>query len=266
MLLDDCYIAYINLAHRTDRQFHMLKELARMKISATRFPAIRTTHSHYSIEGFDPAKVNKMLLRTPGAIGCHYSQVAVMERAHEQGLHAFVMEDDIVFCSDFHKRLDIMDTILLDEWDILWMGGTFHVNPPVWHKPSNATWLRYGGHRITRDAECTDHPHILRTYGAFSTYAYIVNWKSIPKILHMLEANVADSIGIDYLFIYLQPQLKTYAFVPGCVKQIDNMSDIGNGMTVFSGFSKLGPYWFQDKMEDFDPRLFDWGEAKNKDL
>jgi hypothetical protein len=80
----------------------------------------------------------------------------------------------------------------------------------------------------------------------------------------MLKQAIRGSIGIDYSFIKLQPYLKTFAFVPGCVKQMDNQSDIGNGMTFFSGFSKLGPYWYQDRMEQFDPVSYNWAEAKIK--
>jgi hypothetical protein len=55
-------------------------------------------------------------------------------------------------------------------------------------------------------------------------------------------------MGIDWLFIYLQPWLNTYAFNPGMVKQIDNQSDIGKGMTIFSNFSKLGKHWYQETL------------------
>jgi hypothetical protein len=56
------------------------------------------------------------------------------------------------------------------------------------------------------------------------------------------------SMGIDWLFILLQPNLKTYAFNPGCVKQIDNKSDIGD-WTQFSAFSNLGAHWWADTIE-----------------
>jgi hypothetical protein len=32
-------------------------------------------------------------------------------------------------------------------------------------------------------------------------------------------------------------------------------------MTHFSGFKKLGPYWWQVRMRDFDPTAFNWHEA-----
>jgi len=103
-----------------------------------------------------------------------------------------------------------------------------------------------------------------RTYGAFCTYAYVVNVKSIEKILNLFDEHLHTSIGIDWLFIKLQPQLKCFAFVPGSVKQMDNKSDIGTGMTIFSGFSKLNGtvensrYWYQENMSDFDPNTFEW--------
>jgi hypothetical protein len=49
-------------------------------------------------------------------------------------------------------------------------------------------------------------------------------------------------------------------------KQYDNQSDIGNGVTYFSEFQKLGQYWFADKMEDFDALNFDWKEAKTNKI
>jgi hypothetical protein len=86
----------------------------------------------------------------------------------------------------------------------------------------------------------------------------------------MLDQHVHESMGIDWLLIKVQPQLHTYSFVPGCVIQFDNRSDIGKGMTFYSGFAKLNGtrdnsrYWWADRMEDFDPLKFDWKEAKIK--
>jgi GR25 family glycosyltransferase involved in LPS biosynthesis len=197
-------------------------------------------------------RVRTMLNRTPGAIGCHFSQVSIMKEALRRGEHAFVMEDDLVFCDDFEKRMDYITEFCADyDWDVIWLGGTFHVNPPYWHKKT-----------IGRDAEQTENARMFRTFGAFCTYAYIVNRASIGNILQLLDDIMPKSIGIDWAFIQLQPQLLTYAFVPGCIKQYDNKSDIGKGMTVFSGFAKLGPYWFQPRMENFDPTTFDWHEAR----
>lgn len=247
MILEESYSSFVNLDHRVDRFERMIITLARAGISAER------TRGMYpnEYEG-DPARVRVMMNRTPGAIGCYFSQRKIMEEAHRRNQHAFVMEDDLVFCADFRARMEILSSWLSGRpWDVIWMGGTFHVNPPQWHP------------ELGRDAELTDHPRILRTYGAFSTHAYIVNRGSLVSVLSELDRLLDTSVGIDWSFIQMQPHLYTYAFVPGCISQYDNWSDIGNGMTIFSNFHRLGPYWWADTMEEFDPESFDWAEARS---
>jgi GR25 family glycosyltransferase involved in LPS biosynthesis len=267
------HAAFINLDHRKDRLIHMEKELKRAGLTE-RFDITRLRGMLPAEYTGDRGKVVVMQARTPGAIGCHYSQVKVMQTALLNKQHAFVMEDDLVFCDDFITRLEYMGRFLnTHAWDVMWLGGTFHINPPYWHTGKNIDLLY--SNSIGRDAELTDDPRILRTYGAFSTYAYIVNKDSIAKILTMLDSVVHKSMGIDWAFIKLQPDIFTYAFVPGSVKQMDNPSDIGKpdshgrqAFTYFSGFSKLNHsvdksrYWWAKRMEDFDPLKFDWKEAK----
>lgn len=248
MILDNCYISFLNLEHREDRLIHIVGELEKANISAAwtrgKLP------SEFDLS--DP-KLQVMKNRTPGAIGCHYGQVEIMTKALELGKNAFVMEDDCVFCSDFQERMKIVDDFLSNkEWDIFWLGGTYHYPEAWWHKPGHSPDLPQCNCTLGVDAEPTEDKRFMRTYGAFSTHCYIVNKNSLEKVLEFLEANVHLSMGIDWLMILLQPQIKTYAFVPGIAKQMDNMSDIGHGMTVFSGFSFLGKYWWQDKMEDYE--------------
>lgn len=246
-LLDNAYISFVNLDHRKDRLERMYATL-----NAAGIGAVRTRGILPSEYAGDPARVAVMRARTPGAIGCHFSQVAVMEEARRRGQHAFVMEDDLIICSDIQKRLQMITAFAETyPWDIFWLGGTFHINPPYWHKQD-----------LGHDARITEDPHFLRTYGAFCTYAYIVRNESLPTVLTMLDEELDKSIGIDYAMIQIQPRLHTYAFVPGCITQYDNQSDIGKGKTIFSGFAKLGPYWFQDKLENFDPTTFNWHEAR----
>lgn len=259
------YAAFVNLDHRTDRLNHMTKELGRVGISAVRQRGIPWRELD-----INNPKYQVMINRTPGAAGCHMSQVAVIEKAYEAGKNAFVMEDDLVFASDFKERLEYIDNFLAGkEWDIFWLGATFH-SPAYWHKIGQSNMRPDCSAQLGKDFDNTDDPRIKRTYGAFCTYAYIVNYNSIQKVLGLLDAHLHESIGIDWLFIKLQPQLKCYAFVPGSVKQINNLSDIGTNsdgspaMTVFSGFSKLNGteensrYWFQDKISDFNPDTFEW--------
>lgn len=240
-ILQESYIAYINLDSRPDRDEHMKKELERVGIKAKRRRA-------FLPDQFPSAKYEVMRRRTPGAIGCHLSQRALMMQANFMDKHAFVMEDDLVFCDDFKDRLTIIEDFLSkNDFDIFWFGGTYH-KEPTWHKSPHQQDMKHCHCNLNRDYETTNNPRIVRTYGAFSTHCYLVNRDSIAKVIGLLDENVHLSQGIDHNFIFLQPQLKTFAFVPGCVKQYDNQSNIGNGMTYFSGFSKLGDHWFQNKM------------------
>lgn len=251
MILDQCYISYVNLDARVDRLTRMRETLAKAGIKG----AIRTRGILPHEYKGDPARIKCMLSRPQkGAIGCHFSQVKIMERALQEGKHAFVMEDDLVFCSDFQERMRwITAWSWSHDWDVLWLAGTFHVNPPWWHKDD-----------LGKDAETTDVPNMMRTFGAFCTHAYIVNVASIERILGMIDEILPLSMGIDWAFIQIQPKLRTFAFVPGCVIQYDNESNIGKGMTIFSNFKKLGPYWYQELMTDFNPLTFDWHEAQRK--
>lgn len=253
--ISDCYASYINMAHRADRNLRMIAELEKAGIRAERTRGLKPSE----VEQPDH-KTHVMQVRTPGAIGCHYSQVSVMEKALERGQHAFVMEDDLVFCDDWKERVPMIEDFLNErEWDVMWLGGTYHIRPE-WHRIENGKHtnpdLQMCECQLNKDFEPTDNPRFVRTYGCWSTYAYIVNKKSLTKILELLDSNVYRSMGIDWLFILLQPQLQTFAFVPGCVKQYDNPSDIGlNGnkpaITVFSGFARLGRHWFQERMIDY---------------
>jgi GR25 family glycosyltransferase involved in LPS biosynthesis len=262
-MIENLYASFVNLSHRRDRLVHMQAQLKRVGVDAVRTPGILPK----DLKG-DKSRYQVMINRTIGACGCYESQCNVMRDALSRGKHAFVMEDDLVFCDDFQERLKYIDEFTkTHSWDIIWGGATFHVNPPHWHTGKNPDLL---GATIGRDAELTDDPRMIRTYGCFSTYAYIVNVESIEKILKLLDESVHESMGIDWLFIKLQPQLKTYSFVPGCVKQMDNKSDIGKGYTIFSGFAKLNgtiensKYWWAKRMGEFSPESFNWAEARNK--
>lgn len=272
-LLSDSYISYVNLSHRTDRLERMKVQLERVGIDAIRTPGI---YPHERLE--DKSKMTAMLNRKQvGALGCYLAQVDIMKKALELDKHAFIIEDDIVFCEDFNERIDYIDkwqSIKSEDgiktaidWSIVWLGGTFHVGRPYWDEK------RKPEHRIGRDAELTNDKHMVRTFGSFCTYSYIVNKDSIQKVLDLLESFISESIGIDHSMINISPKLNnTYAFVPGCCKQIDNASDQHEGAyTAFSKFEKLNgtiensAYWYQNKMSDFDPTTFDWKEVKTQD-
>lgn len=253
MIWESAHVRYINLDKRADRREKMEAELLRVGLYAERMPGILPQKIRA-----DRHKTHVMQRRSPGAIGCHYAQVSVMEEALAEKKNAIVLEDDLIFCTDIKKRLAIIEDFTNEnDWDIIWLGATFH-KQAVWHKSINRIHSHSDLKECRCDYNCDWHPiginNIVRTIGCWSTYAYIVNIKSIEKILSLLDQNIHKSMGIDWLFILLQPHLKTYSFVPGCVKQYNNQSDIGKGITNFEGFRQsCGEYFWADKMEDFKP-------------
>lgn len=257
------YASFVNMDHRLDRLQHMRQQLKRVGLEAVRTKGMKP-QDVFQKGLTTPEKVGVMLRRTEGAIGCHFSQVQVMKDALGFEKHAFVMEDDLVFCEDFKERMEyISNWSESHEWDVIWLGASFHV-PAYWHTRGGSNDRRSNcSVNLGRDCETTDDPRMIRTYGAFATFAYLVNVNSIQKILDLFDQNIHESIGIDWLFIKLQPQLKCFSFVPGCVKQMDNMSDIGHGITKWSGFLQLNSphpsdYVYKERMSDFEPTKFNW--------
>lgn len=240
---------YVNLDSRPDRDAHARNEFAKVGITARR----QRGYLPHEWPG-DKSMVEQMRRRTPGAIGCFQSQLAVMRTVIGTDRVVAVCEDDVCFCADLKKRLEYIATNVPEDWQVFWLGSTVHVNPAVWHKKT-----------IGRDLERTADPRIFRAYGLWGTYAYLVNGRHAAHIVDLLESNMYRSDGIDDCFIkWLEPQIKSYCFMPGCAWQYDNRSNIGVGDTIFSHFKKLGPYVWQERMEDFDPGQFNWAEASTK--
>jgi len=256
----DFYTAYINLDHRPDRREQVEEELKKVGIVAER---VRGMYPDEYKGDFN--KIQVMWNRTKGAVGTHFSHVRVLENALSLGKSAFVLEDDVIFSSDIIKRLDYIQNFLdNNEWDCFWLTSTFHVNPPVWHKTGHHAEMPDCPCTLARDVEITSDPRILKAYGCFCACGYLVNYKSIPKILKLLDEYVDKSMGIDWLFMMIEPQLNTYCFVPGMITQRVSKSDISGGYGGWDRFHALGPYFFKDKMEEFDPTTFNWGEANIK--
>lgn len=252
MLLNTCYISYLNLDCRPDRHRHMVSELERVGIKAE-----RTIGKMPNKFDRNDSRFQVQWNRTPGSIGCMMGQMDIMVEAYRQNKSAMIFEDDVIICSDIKERLDHFEKFLSGrDWSVAWLGGTIHIDPPFWYTGKNPDLP--GCNVLGKDAEPTDDPHIIKCYAAFSTYAYIVNYEKIPEVIRLLEEVMPVSMGIDWSFIKLGERLNTFMYLPGCVKQMDGASNIGNGMSYFSGFARLGDYWFQDKAENFDPKTLQW--------
>ncbi len=236
---------YINLNTRPDRRAQIKAQLARANVVASRLSAFRK--EDYAGMASDVA----LMQATPNTIGNWLSHTFLWRTVQDTDQNVLVLEDDAVLCADFRQRLQYLETHLPDDWDIVFLCGTFHLNPPHWHADD-----------LGRDVELTDDPHLLRAYGVFSNHGYIVRGWSAGKLLRRMKDLMPKAKGSDHALIMLQPELRAYVMVPGAVFQRDSESDIGKGVTRFSLFKSLGPYVYTERMDDFDPTTFDWHEAR----
>jgi GR25 family glycosyltransferase involved in LPS biosynthesis len=236
---------YINLDHREDRRQHIKNQLISAGITASRFKAL-------TFEDYTGDKKNLGgMLNTPKTVGNWLSHTEVWKKAEGTNRIAGVLEDDALLCDDFQDRLNYIQEHMDRPWDIFYLGATYHVNPAVWHKDD-----------IGRDFELTSIKHIHRVYGAFSNQGYLVNGASVTKLISMMEKVMSKSTGSDHAMIQLQPFLQCYSFTPGMVFQIDGQSDIGDGITRFSGFlESLGRHCWANRLEDFDYDNYNWAEG-----
>ena len=227
---------YINLKANPERAAATVAELSRAGISAERFEA-RTG------DQYDGPQDAIAKYATAGSIGCTLSHVCLIEQASKRG-HGIVgiVEDDVVLCDDFQERLQYIEENFRKPWDMFFFGGTYHTDP-TWHKDTPG---------LGRDFELTDTRHIVRTYGTWCSYAYLLNCRSAGKVLDAVRKNMHRSTAIDHLFILIEPELQCYGFTPGMAIQRDGWSTITHAYTEFSGFLPLGPHIWAKRLPDFD--------------
>jgi GR25 family glycosyltransferase involved in LPS biosynthesis len=102
-------IYYINLAHRTDRNDHVRKQITSIGCTPIRIDAVECKQ---------------------GAIGCGMSHIRCLELAKEQNLPFIcIVEDDIEFTDPdlFHSQLNAFLESSVD-WDVLLLGT--NMGPP----------------------------------------------------------------------------------------------------------------------------------------
>lgn len=251
------YAAYCNLKIRPERNDCMIEELKRVGIEMERIESFPWKELWDNASEEDRHRYSFMhdKRKTPGAIGCWESQIEILKCALSQGKNAWVNEDDLLFCDDMQERLKIIFEFLEGkDWDVFWLGGTFHKDA-VWHKldengKHTNPELQMCTCQLNRDYEEIGHPYIVRTYGAFSTMSYIVNVDKIQKHLDLMYRDMHFSMGVDWWYILRQPEMNCFAFDPGCVRQYNSYSNIGNGMANHDGFEySCGKYFFQRKMD-----------------
>jgi len=230
--LTDIDFKCINLKTRKDRRELINSHLPNFNLKYEFFDAI-TDDNEYNVKF--PKEYNK------GQIGCFLSHYKLL-KTHNSDKILGILEDDVELCDDFLDRFKYIEDKFNLEWDIFFLSSYYHLNE---HKDR---WNPSG------DFELTDTKYIHRVYGAFTTHAYLVNPKSIDKILKLIDENIADTYAIDHVYCAkIESKLNCYSFTPGMANQRISYSDVDGGSKDPNVFkSIIGEHYFVNNLKDFD--------------
>jgi len=189
-------VIYINLESRTDRNAHVLIELAKLGVNPVRMNAVRTTS---------------------GAVGCSLSHIKCLEYAKKENFdHVFICEDDITFLNPILllENIKKMENNKDIDWDVLIIGGN---NSPRYEKITDYCIRVYNNQTTTG--------YIVRSH-YYDTL--ITNIKESVKKLMVNPDNIHNrrEHAIDMYWKRLQLSGKWYMIIPPTVIQYEDYSDI----------------------------------------
>lgn len=192
-------IICINLADRKDKYEYMTTFARRLNIPLTFYHPIRDKIS--------------------GEKGCYESHLKVIKHAWDQGWNnVLILEDDVLesrHFSDQHMNEAIKFMKNDDDWDLFMLG--------------------YGVNILKIPTKISNNIIKHKCYG---TFAYVINRKSMPKILETPEY---QGIGVDWYF----QKFNQYLYYPiQFVTSLENTSDVPK---VF-GINHLLNTWFPNRI------------------
>ena len=112
----------LNLARRVDRWNHVKAQFDAHGIAVRRFPAVDGLCPEFQSRYWNNP-VTKKNLKTPGALACLLSHMAILECAQINGYRRIaVFEDDVLLHKDFSRQLARLE--LLPYWKLVYLGAS----------------------------------------------------------------------------------------------------------------------------------------------
>ena len=192
-------ILYINLAHRIDRNEHILNEIHKLCK--------------------DDSKIHRIdaIQKDPGILGCGYSHIKTLQYAldHPEWNTVLILEDDFTFKSD--SSVEILTNIEMlfnycNDFNILFLS---HNHNKIKYKDTHLPFLKKVNYSQTASS-------------------YIIKRDYIQTLLNNMSNGVNDMITngiqhyncIDVYWTRLMPLGKWYTIYPAIGYQYENYSDI----------------------------------------
>lgn len=195
---------YINLEHRTDRREHIESEFKKVGIQAEKLSAMIDK----DVVNFPEIKLTNVVSPAPhstdnsciaphsdGNWGCTLSHYSILKKHLESKDEKIlaIFEDDAYLSEDFNERLEYLQKNFDLDWDMFYLGS----------------WCR-----LIKD-EKTKIKYVWRIRDIiYSGHGYLVNPKSLPKIIELVKEKAKETEIIDSIYCHLVPQLKMYAVIP----------------------------------------------------
>lgn len=162
--INDIKIYFINLDLNKDRLLYIKKQSKNLKL--VRFSAIngKFVNEKKLIKDKILVKNHKLL---KGQLGCALSHYFLLKKLYKSSNKiSIILEDDIIIPNNFKYRLNNILNNLPNKWDIIWLGGC-----NIKGKLINNMYIK---------------PTTFKGTYNLCMHAYLVNNKSIPKILKYL--------------------------------------------------------------------------------
>jgi len=209
-------VVYINLNERTDRKKRLEGMLARLRIQARRFSAIRVDEESLIndfpiLDGRDYSSHIRSESESGrwniGALGCYLSHREILAEVipNHPGC-TLILEDDVWISSpEFFRYAIIAAQRLSDPWDILLFdcGGS-------WNRDDRVKWNIF----FPRST--------FPTY--WGTHAVLVRNERAPHVVKVLDSSVVHAI--DAIYLTNRTQIRSYVIRTGMCGQIGLDSDI----------------------------------------
>lgn len=192
----------INLARRADRWSHVEEQCRRWGLQVERF------------EGYDQIVDDDG--RVSGNCGCTASHRALLEViAYHRWPRVLILEDDFEVCvPDFNDRFTAMIGEVPEDWDMLYLGGSYGEPPQYRHSE-----------------------HVVRINRMMTTSSYAVTDRTARRLAPYVYGNGP----IDSLYGPFHRDARCYIFQPRLMVQCPGLSDLTH-YHMDNGPSMLDPH------------------------
>src|ERR1700747_2499807 len=180
----DYNIFYINLDERIDRNEHMQKQFSKQNINAIRYSAFKPN-----------LNLPKYNLKA-SALGCFLSHYNIIKQAiknNDQKL-LIIFEDDIIILDKFNDRLQSVLLNLPEDWDFCYLSFAHYINHTFDSRLEKVVY------KTQNDAYQFINDVIVKFKFPLCTHSYMINPKSLTKIINYLDNNIMD-LDISYILM-----------------------------------------------------------------